>query len=177
MDPDPNVDGGARTMTTLSPVPSFKVQNPQSPQSRANQTVGHWEAEGTAGKGSEVGLAGDSTKRVPGGVMANTRAGDGAVGTPAQDRDPPGGAGRLLREHRPPGPLPSALLSPPAAPPGPRYLPPCRCFPRSGQRFTAGQFFEASLISKTMRGWEEGETEVADDFTPPQNAPGGLKEA
>lgn len=91
MDPDPNEDGGARTMTNLSPVPSFKVQNPQSPQSRANQTVGHWEAEGTAGKGSEVGLSGDSTERVPGGVMANTRAGDGAVGTPAQDRDPPEG--------------------------------------------------------------------------------------
>lgn len=36
-----------------------------------------------------------------------------------------------------------------------------------GQRLTAGQFFEASLISETMRGWEEGETEVADDFTPP----------
>ena len=106
MDPDPNEDGGARTMTNLSPVPSFKVQNPKSPQSRANQTVGHWEAEGTAGKGSEVGLSGDSTERVPGGVMANTRAGDGAVGTPAQDRDPPGGAGRLLREHCPPGLLP-----------------------------------------------------------------------
>ena len=25
-----------------------------------------------------------------------------------------------------------------------------------GRRLAAGQFFEASLISKTMRGWEEG---------------------
>ena len=51
--------GKQRTMTNLSSVPSFRVQNPQSSQSRANQTVGHWEAEGRAGEGSGVGLSGD----------------------------------------------------------------------------------------------------------------------
>ena len=46
-------------MTNLSPVPSFKVQNPQSPQFPANQMVGHREAEGRAGEDSGVGLSGD----------------------------------------------------------------------------------------------------------------------
>ena len=168
--------GKQRTMTNLSSVPSFRVQNPQSSQSRANQMVGHWEAEGRAGEGSGVGLSGDlalnasqwESRQIPEQVME-------LRGPPIQDGTARS-AGGLLPEHRPPGGgpaqsspgrLPSPLLCHlPSWPlPGPKGLlvpgaqESAAASPEGaarGRRLAAGQFFEASLISKTMRGWEEG---------------------